>query len=117
MDDDAKLTLKLGGAIVVVLALVFVVFASLYDHPMPEKDCSKAHDYPVCRRAYDAEPWHLPSMAVSYLSLLLALLLMAGLVYVSFCSSVFVSGRASDGETGSQAQKAAKKNGKGGMSG
>ena len=77
MDDDVKFILKMKIALLLALAAVLVVSYSLYTHPMPEKDCSKPYDYPICRRAYDVQPWMQPGLFYTSLYALLALFLIS----------------------------------------
>ena len=104
MDEDAKFILKMGVALLAVLVVALALSYSWYSHPMPGKDCSKAYDYPICGRAYDVEPWKQPNLFYTSLYVALALLLMAGLVYVSFKSCVL-------GNNDSQEKKKVKNNG------
>ena len=52
------------------ILFVFFLMKPLYEHPMPEKDCSQAYDYPMCERAVEPTPRSEPSSRNVFLSIL-----------------------------------------------
>jgi hypothetical protein len=90
-DEDKRQT---RFTLLLSLLLAAAVLGSLawqrdaYAHPMPEKDCSRPSEYPICSRATQPPPAQEPPAAKRYLGLVLALILGILLTVASLKSSV-----------------------------
>ena len=78
----------MSAGIIIVLLLVFSVTSQYYSHPMPEKDCSKAYEYPICSRAVAAKGSGGPTFLSYAAGTVLTLVITFILVVLSYHATV-----------------------------
>ena len=91
----------------VAMCFVFYLTKPLYEHPMPEKDCSDAYAYPMCKREVTPSALPPPTPSSVYLASIGMLVGMLFLLYFGYRATVtkqvnIVTSLAGKGGGGSQ---------------
>jgi hypothetical protein len=87
-DEASKMLKWLIPVMGVLLLLVLAFMLESYMHPMPEQDCSKSYDYPICVRAEDPSLHEAPSTIALFLGIVFAVVLAIVLCYAGYHASV-----------------------------
>lgn len=83
-----RFTLFLGAIAFASVVIAGVLFADQYAHPMPESDCSRPFDYPLCERAHIPANDPAPSIAWVFLGTIGTVVLAIILLWIGYHASV-----------------------------
>jgi hypothetical protein len=87
-DEASKMLKWLIPVMAILLLIVLALSLGAYTHPMPEQDCSKPYDYPICWRAGMPELYTPPSTPMVFLSMVIVAIVAIILGYVGYHATV-----------------------------
>lgn len=83
-----RFTFLLGAIAFASVVIAGILFAQQYTHPMPESDCSRPLDYPLCERADTPSPNPPPSITWVFLGTIGTAILAVLLLWIGYHASV-----------------------------